>query len=66
VARLSAAAARDERLADTARHAEHVARAAAAGDERAAGRAAADCLYSRRAHGSGFIIAEARAVTGIA
>jgi hypothetical protein len=66
VARLSAELG-DQRLAATARHAEDVARAAAAGDERAAGRAAADCLFSRRADGSDFIVAEARAVTaGIA
>jgi len=66
VARLSAVLG-DERLAATARHAEDVARAAAAGDQRAAGRAAADCLFSRRADGQRLIVAEARAVTvGIA
>ena len=53
----------DERLAATAAHAFAAARAAADGDDAGAGRAAADCLYSRGA-GAEFVAAEARVVAG--
>ena len=49
----------DERLAVTAAHAKAAARAPADGDDAGAGRAAADCLYSRGA-GTGYVVAEAR------
>jgi hypothetical protein len=61
-----AAALGDAPLAATARHAAATARAAAEGRDADAGRAAADCLYSRRAAGTAFLVAEARAVTSAA
>jgi hypothetical protein len=53
----------DDALAASARHAEATACAAAAGRDVEAGRAAADCLYSRLSAGTDYIVAEARAVT---
>jgi hypothetical protein len=58
-----AAALGDAGLAATARHAEAAARAARDGRDSDAGRAAADCLYSRRGAGTDYLVAEARALT---
>jgi hypothetical protein len=58
-----AGALRDASLEATARHAVATARAAADGRDGDAGRSAADCLYSRRAAGTAFVVDEARAVT---
>jgi hypothetical protein len=55
----------DDGLAVTARHAEACASAAADARDADAGRAAADCLYSRRSAGTDYIVAEARAVTAV-